>query len=115
MTVYTRKWKEYELARRDWLLGFTSLPIAIIVLLLTHAPRLLFFWVLSIAAFAIWQLTKRLVSWPCPRCGKPFGKRGPETKDVSWYLLTIFAKKCGNCGLQEFASAAEEPAAPATN
>jgi hypothetical protein len=113
MTDYTRKWKEYKLLRRDWLLCLTIMPVAILIEILTLASRSFIPYALVVWFLAISAYTKKLVAWPCPRCGEPFGKLGPETKDVSWYLLTIFAKNCGHCGLQEFAAPSAESTASA--
>ena len=110
MTDYTAKWKLHRRMRRMWFASIVFLIGWGPLLALTTKRYLYIFWS---AAFVgtLAGTTSKLALWPCPRCGKPFGQRGPYSHHSQWYPVAGFAKRCGNCGLTEFSNDPGDPSA----
>jgi hypothetical protein len=94
---YEQEWSEYKRRRNlCWLLwlGFPPGCVAIGILLnsvfhkLIFVPFVAIFWV-GLSLFA----RRRLLTWPCPHCGKRF---------FSGFIGNYFAGQCGHCGLRKF-------------
>jgi hypothetical protein len=109
---YTAKWIQHRKMRRWW--------FASIVLMIAYGPgfaliakRPLYICWSVVFVFSVARATSLLAQWPCPRCGKPFGQRGPFSQHGGFYPVAGLAKKCGNCGIKEFAADPADFAAPA--
>jgi hypothetical protein len=104
MADHSSAWKKYRRLRRQAvvvLLGGLVLEITLLVgmtLLLGPAGyRAVPITLMSV--FIVWLVASIIVGdryqrWPCPRCGRPFGK--------TFWWHNPFARKCVHCGLPKW-------------
>ena len=109
MDDYREAWGEYRRLRNLCLLMLLALaPIFWAVHsvsgrgLLAKIPV---FLLLLIDVAALWNVTERILKWPCPKCGYPFQFEGRKTA-FGWqgYNKGFYARRCANCGLRKYSS-----------
>jgi hypothetical protein len=103
---FAAAWVEYRKRRRHYWQSFFSffllaVPIGLVAVIFQvarldpHSAAAAVFSIFSLCCAAAWLVTcwamlYRLLTWPCPRCGKPFA--------YSW-LNSWPTNKCKHCGL----------------
>jgi hypothetical protein len=96
--IYSAQWLEYKRRRRlSWFIVLTYIPGVLLIeifsslVLQSEQPAYVaaFIWMIAVVISG-----NRVISWKCPRCGKPFF--------ATWFFKNPFAWKCLNCGLPKW-------------
>lgn len=104
MADHSSAWRQYRKLRRQFAfvwLGGLVLELALLVgmtLLLGPAGHRAVPIILVTVAI-VWSVAaiifgQRYQQWPCPRCGRPFGR--------TFWWHNPFARKCVHCGLPKW-------------
>lgn len=94
-TTYEQQWREYRKRCIIVLIIFaTFIPASVLVENLLHSDNV-FFIVMFVWMFAFLVAGIRIITWPCPRCGKPFLAK-------SLIVGNPFIGRCLHCGLPKW-------------
>jgi hypothetical protein len=96
-TTYEQQWREYRKRCIIFLIIFaTCIPAVVLVENLLHSDTV-FFIVSFVGMLAFFVAGIRILTWPCPRCGKSFYVYGSI-----WRSNPFFTGRCLHCGLPKW-------------